>query len=53
MVTGKVGIGEVAGAFAELANRNRHTKILGAQSLINAGVATRSCRCHLDGMDEG
>jgi threonine dehydrogenase-like Zn-dependent dehydrogenase len=28
MVTGKVGIGEVAGAFAELANPNRHTKIL-------------------------
>jgi threonine dehydrogenase-like Zn-dependent dehydrogenase len=28
MVTGKVGLGEVAGAFAELASPNRHTKIL-------------------------
>jgi len=28
MVTGKVGIGEVAAAFADLANPNRHMKIL-------------------------
>ena len=28
MVTGKVGLDGVAGAFAELASPNRHTKIL-------------------------
>lgn len=28
MITGRIGIGEVAGAFAELASPNRHTKIV-------------------------
>jgi threonine dehydrogenase-like Zn-dependent dehydrogenase len=28
LITGKVGLGEVKGAFAELANPERHTKIL-------------------------
>lgn len=28
MISGKVGLNEVAGAFAELANPNRHTKII-------------------------